>query len=234
MGRSRAVLLDEQNARFDEVARMRIWELITKERFWRTILITESNTDVLEALGDRVSILSHGELQCADSTAFVKQMYGKGYRLVNLEGQNVESVSNFLRQYMPPIEVASEIGNKIGYVLDEKHCERFNEIFKEFENNTNILHLNNFTLRRMNFYYIYVKMGFLNPALEKRGPLIDVLNGKLIYLEENYNLRFLEIKSRVKGVKLIFQQFYANFVLHCRFLMYYKTVFLKSCYLHQS
>uniref|UniRef100_A0A1A9X396 ABC transporter domain-containing protein n=1 Tax=Glossina brevipalpis TaxID=37001 RepID=A0A1A9X396_9MUSC len=178
IGRSRVVILDEPNALLDEVARMRNWELITKERFGRTILITESNPDVLEALGDRVAIISHGELQCVGSPAFVKQMYGKGYRLICTKGPecDAESVTDFVRQHISSIIMASEIGNKIMYILDEKYYELFSELFKELESNSKKLHLTNFTLRRMNLYDIYLKMGSLNPAHENRTRLIDILN----------------------------------------------------------
>uniref|UniRef100_A0A1A9VY73 ABC transporter domain-containing protein n=1 Tax=Glossina austeni TaxID=7395 RepID=A0A1A9VY73_GLOAU len=55
IGRSRVIILDVPNARLDEVAPMRNWELITKEILGPIILITESNPAVVEALGDRVA-----------------------------------------------------------------------------------------------------------------------------------------------------------------------------------
>uniref|UniRef100_A0A1A9X389 ATPase AAA-type core domain-containing protein n=1 Tax=Glossina brevipalpis TaxID=37001 RepID=A0A1A9X389_9MUSC len=193
IGRSRIVILDEPNAHLDEIARMRSWELITKEKFGRTILITASNPDILEPLGDSVAILAHGELQCVGSPAFVKQMYGKGYRLVCTKGPNcnLESLSDFLRVYIPSIILASEIGNKIVYILDQKYTEIFDELSRDLERNSEFLDITNFSLRRMNLDDIYIKMGSLNPAHENWSRLIDILNGKSIYPEEDDNLKFI-------------------------------------------
>lgn len=82
-GQSRIVLLDEPNAIMDEESRHRICELIINQKQGRTILITATYIEVLMALGDRVAVLSQGQLRCAGSPTFLNKIYSSGYRLVS-------------------------------------------------------------------------------------------------------------------------------------------------------
>lgn len=83
-GQSRIVLLDEPNALMDDESRYRSWELILSQKQGRTILITTTYIEVMMALGDRVAVLSQGQLHCAGSPAFLTKIYSSGYRLVSV------------------------------------------------------------------------------------------------------------------------------------------------------
>lgn len=38
--------------------------------------------DEADILGDRIAIISHGQLKCCGSSLYLKNMYGEGYHLV--------------------------------------------------------------------------------------------------------------------------------------------------------
>ena len=47
----------------------------------RTILLSTHYMDEADLLGDRIAIISQGELKCAGSPIFLKTTFGEGYKL---------------------------------------------------------------------------------------------------------------------------------------------------------
>ncbi|XP_071948273.1 ATP-binding cassette sub-family A member 2-like [Antedon mediterranea] len=81
VGGSRTVILDEPTSGVDPYARRAIWELLLKYKSGRTILLSTHHMDEADLLGDRIAIISHGQLKCCGSSLFLKATFGDGYRL---------------------------------------------------------------------------------------------------------------------------------------------------------
>ena len=79
---SRTVILDEPTAGVDPYARRQIWELLLKYKQGRTILLSTHHMDEADILGDRIAIVSSGQLKCCGSSLFLKSFYGEGYHLI--------------------------------------------------------------------------------------------------------------------------------------------------------
>lgn len=78
---SRLVLLDEPTSGMDLNARRRLWDMLKDYRQNRIIILTTHNMDEADLLGDRIGIMSQGQLVCVGSGSFLKGRYGCGYRL---------------------------------------------------------------------------------------------------------------------------------------------------------
>ncbi|XP_064616373.1 ATP-binding cassette sub-family A member 2-like [Liolophura sinensis] len=81
VGGSRTVILDEPTAGVDPYARRAIWDLLVKYKEGRTILLSTHHMDEADILGDRIAIISNGQLKCAGSSVFLKNTFGDGYHL---------------------------------------------------------------------------------------------------------------------------------------------------------
>lgn len=81
VGRNRVVLLDEPTAGMDAAARRHTWCLLRAMTQHHTILLTTHFMDEADLLGDNIAIVTEGVLQCAGSTAFLRQYAGVGYTL---------------------------------------------------------------------------------------------------------------------------------------------------------
>jgi ABC-type multidrug transport system ATPase subunit len=59
----------------------------------RTIILTTHFMDEADILGDRIAIISQGQLKCCGSSLFLKQKLGSGYylTLVRKEDSHVDS-----------------------------------------------------------------------------------------------------------------------------------------------
>ncbi|XP_071523722.1 LOW QUALITY PROTEIN: uncharacterized protein [Panulirus ornatus] len=81
IGNSKLIILDEPTSGVDPAARTAMWEVISRSRPGRTILLTTHHLDEAETLADRVAIIHKGRLLCVGSPLALKSEYGLGYSL---------------------------------------------------------------------------------------------------------------------------------------------------------
>uniref|UniRef100_A0A8C9VRP3 P-type phospholipid transporter n=1 Tax=Scleropages formosus TaxID=113540 RepID=A0A8C9VRP3_SCLFO len=81
VGGSKVVVLDEPTAGVDPYSRRGIWDLLLKYRKDRTIILSTHYMDEADLLGDRIAIISQGQLCCCGSPLFLKAHLGTGYYL---------------------------------------------------------------------------------------------------------------------------------------------------------
>merc|ERR1719410_2653206 len=81
IGGSKVVLLDEPTSGMDPEARRGMWDLLLSLKSERTILLTTHFMEEADVLGDRIAIMSRGEVQCYGSPFFLKKRFGHGYTL---------------------------------------------------------------------------------------------------------------------------------------------------------
>ncbi|XP_038069738.1 phospholipid-transporting ATPase ABCA1-like isoform X2 [Patiria miniata] len=79
---SKTVILDEPTAGVDPYARREIWDLLGRYKEGRTIIMSTHHMDEADVLGDRIAIISSGQLRCSGSSLFLKSRFGVGYYLV--------------------------------------------------------------------------------------------------------------------------------------------------------
>ncbi|XP_063962912.1 phospholipid-transporting ATPase ABCA1-like isoform X2 [Lytechinus pictus] len=82
MAGSKTVILDEPTAGVDPYARREIWDLLSKYKTGRTIIMSTHHMDEADILGDRIAIIAKGKLRCCGTSLFLKSHFGSGYYLV--------------------------------------------------------------------------------------------------------------------------------------------------------
>jgi ATP-binding cassette subfamily A (ABC1) protein 3 len=90
-GDSKFVILDEPTSGMDLGARRRMWNMLREYRRNRIILLTTHYMDEADVLGDRIGIMTAGQLTCVGSSMFLKKRFGKGYKIFiqkKLDNQN--------------------------------------------------------------------------------------------------------------------------------------------------
>jgi ATP-binding cassette subfamily A (ABC1) protein 3 len=80
-GGSKLVLLDEPTAGMDLGARRKMWDMLKNYRRDKIIILTTHYMDEADVLGDRIGIMSHGQMKCLGSSLFLKNRFGAGYKL---------------------------------------------------------------------------------------------------------------------------------------------------------
>jgi ATP-binding cassette subfamily A (ABC1) protein 1 len=140
---SKTVILDEPTSGVDPASRRGIWDLILKSKQGRTILLSTHYMDEADLLGDRISIISEGKLQCCGTPLFLKRRFGKGYLLSLTQDPDMKQhfkmidISNFIRTYVPSAELYEDTNSELKFVLPSasRSTGEFTQLFKELETN---------------------------------------------------------------------------------------------------
>ncbi|KAK4029566.1 hypothetical protein OUZ56_022545 [Daphnia magna] len=144
IGNSKTVILDEPTAGVDPYSRRSIWDILLKYKAGRTIILTTHFMDEADLLGDRIAIISQGQLKCCGSSLFLKQKLGSGYYLTVVRkddtshdgpinnGQanenqvprnameiDTERIVTLVKQHIPNATIVENVGSDIVFCLPE-------------------------------------------------------------------------------------------------------------------
>jgi ABC-type multidrug transport system ATPase subunit len=76
------IILDEPTTGMDPKTRRSVWDLILKMKRNRVIILTSHDMIEADSLGDRIMVVTAGEISAIGTPLFLKNLYGKGYRLM--------------------------------------------------------------------------------------------------------------------------------------------------------
>ncbi|KAM6332822.1 glucosylceramide transporter ABCA12 [Podargus strigoides] len=123
LGGSRVVILDEPTTGVDPCSRRSIWEIISKNKKGRTIILSTHHLDEAEVLSDRIAFLEHGGLKCCGSPFYLKETFGDGYHLTLTKKKNMieecdtTAVTSLIQFHLPEAYLKEDIGGELVYVL---------------------------------------------------------------------------------------------------------------------
>ena len=137
IGGSRLILLDEPTAGMDVGARRSTLNLLKEMAIGRTILITTHYMDEADALGNRIVIMSKGNLHSYGSPMFLKTKLGTGYVLrVSLPhaDQHAGELLRTVRNIVPSAELKeSKGGNEVAIQLPINETQKFSSAIGQME-----------------------------------------------------------------------------------------------------
>lgn len=143
----------------DPAARRALWDILIQEKKGRTILLTTHFMDEADVLGDRIAIMADGHLKAVGSSFFLKKKFGLGYRLVCVKAAECvpNKVTDLLSQYIPDIEVETNIGFELTYVLKKDYASRFKTIFADLETKLVELKIDSFGVSLTTLEEVFLK-----------------------------------------------------------------------------
>ena len=134
----------------DPQARHATWTVLQKFKQEKqcSILLTTHFMDEADFLGDRIAIMSRGQLRCCGSPLFLKSKYDSGYNLViNKETSNLKltesDLSNrfitVIQRHIPNAKLNSNINSEISFVLPKEDASKFALLFDDLDLNKTVL-----------------------------------------------------------------------------------------------
>ncbi|XP_046463654.1 ATP-binding cassette sub-family A member 7-like isoform X2 [Daphnia pulex] len=202
IGNSKTVILDEPTAGVDPYSRRSIWDILLKYKTGRTIILTTHFMDEADLLGDRIAIISQGQLKCCGSSLFLKQKLGSGYYLtvvrkdesernvlVNGDGQgNADPVSrranetdkivNVVKQHIPNVNIVENVGSDIVFCLPEvdeagvHQRDKFPLLFDELDLKMEELRVDSYGINDTTLEEIFLKVAN-DPSEESFEPKVE-------------------------------------------------------------
>ena len=115
--------------------------------------------DEADVLGDRIAIMSQGKLKAVGSPFFLKKQFGVGYHLVCVKKTSCDSskITNLLRKYIPDLNVETDIGTELSYLLDDQKVSVFQEMLQDLERNTDALEVESYGISLTTLEEVFLK-----------------------------------------------------------------------------
>jgi len=118
IGSPAVVFLDEPSSGMDPVSRRHMWDIITRERAMRSIVLTTHSMEECEALCTRIGIMTAGRLQCIGGQQRLKSKFGGGYTLEMRVKEGYEaSVLEKAPELFPGASLEHNHAGKLRYTL---------------------------------------------------------------------------------------------------------------------
>lgn len=170
-GGSKIILLDEPTSGMDPSARRALWDLLIKEKKGRTILLTTHFMDEADVLGDKIAIMAEGKLKCLGSPFFLKKRFGVGYRLVCVKGTdcNTTGFSNLLSRHISNLQIETDVGSELSYILSEDYRSAFRDILKDVEEHSKDFGVESYGISLTTLEEVFMKVGSDSSVLDSPG-----------------------------------------------------------------
>ena len=95
--------------------------------------------DEADYLGDRIAIMSKGDLRCCGSPLFLKSNYGSGYTLVLTRNQNdsnkdsANKIISLVQNVLPNFKLNSNINSEMSFLLSVEDSSKFPLLFDQLD-----------------------------------------------------------------------------------------------------
>lgn len=93
IAKSKVLILDEPTSGMDPESRRKVWDFLQLIRHDRLILMTTHHMEEADALGDRIAVMSGGQVKCCGSALFLKKVFDAGYHLRISKSSNWNQVA---------------------------------------------------------------------------------------------------------------------------------------------
>ena len=208
VGGSSVIFLDEPTSGMDITSRRNLWDILKRYTGGRIIVLTTHYMEEAAVLGNRIGILSEGEMKCIGSPLFLIERFGKNINLnitKELDSNN-EKIINFVLENINDIEYeiyTEEILFKIPK-KNSKFCAK--SFFKLLDENCKNLRIKNYSISMSTLEDVLINVSKLTKARKKKiydinGNKIDddeekkeqekrEKNNLILYDDNNYNEKY--------------------------------------------
>lgn len=163
--------------------------------------------DEADVLGDRIAIMSQGQLRASGSSFFLKKKFGTGYKLIVVKEPACDAnlILDVLQQFAPDAHIESDSQTEVIFVISENHLPLFHNIFKKLEDNSEKLKILSFGCNLTTLEEVFLKLGTEGSAAAH----VEEHHETVINSNTTIVLNDLMSMRSVKGTKLILYQIQA-------------------------
>jgi len=137
----KAIILDEPTTGLDPDSRRVVWDFLIRSRTGRGILLVSHSMEESEALGNRIVIMSHGQIQAEGTSQELKDRFGTSFLLTlriedsngNLN-ENGTRVDEFIRREYPDSSIDESFGERLAirkYMVPRTSTASLSGIFEK-------------------------------------------------------------------------------------------------------
>ena len=160
VGGSKIVFLDEPSSGMDVTARREMWDMLKRYKNDRIIILTTHYMEEADNLGDRIGIMSHGQMLCCGTPDFLKHKFGEGYNLVVVKNEREDNLQleSFVLDNIPKSSKVSEVSSEATYRLPKGSESHFAEFFIKFDNQLSNLGVSSYGVSMTTLEEVFLKV----------------------------------------------------------------------------
>lgn len=161
IGDSDVVFLDEPTSGMDPVTRRSVWDFLNANKAGRVIVLTTHFMDEADFLGDRIAIISHGQLRCAGSSLFLKSRLGVGYLLtmVKKKEANIDAITEFVTSNIQGANLLTSYGGELSFRLPKEAASLFSEFFSKLDQELGKLAIDSYGVSLTTLEEVFLRIG---------------------------------------------------------------------------
>lgn len=161
IGGSKLILLDEPTAGMDLTARRKLWNMLKNYKNNRIIILTTHYMDEADILGDRIGIMTGGQLICLGSSLFLKNRFGVGYNLTMVKKTKEPNtqVGEYLARHLGEVKMLSEVSSEITYQIPTALSNRFKDFFSNFDMSLDSLNIRSYGISVTTLEEVFLRVG---------------------------------------------------------------------------
>lgn len=221
VGDAKTIILDEPTAGVDPYARRAIWELLIKLKRDRTILLSSHHMDEADILGDRIAIISNGQLKCCGTSLFLKTTFGDGYVLTLVKHEpwlsSIEDVKTVIHQVIDSAYLKEETRKELQFILPLKSRTLFPQFFSLLDQKKDSLSIMSYGLQDVSLEEVFLKV----TEQYKKSPNMSTIESQYSESQSQSDRPNL-LDNRVKGARLYAKQSLA--IIIKRFIYNYRNM----------
>ena len=221
LGMPEILILDEPTAGLDASSRHELWEILKKFKNNRIVILTTHYMDEADVLGDRVAIITEGNLSCLGSSLFLKKKFGIGYNLAISKLNDNPKIKEIINSLIIDSSIVSESEVEIIFKLPFNETSKFNTLFEKIENDKDQLGIKAYSLTMTTLEDVFLKIGVETEKIKKQikneKPEVEIkkINQDAFSIATNCKKSWLNQASAIWYKKMIeFKRYPANFLFH--------------------
>ena len=217
VGGSSVIFLDEPTSGMDITSRRKLWNELKKYLNNKIIILTTHYMEEASVLGNRIGILSDGELKCIGSPLFLIDKFGKTINInvcTNTQSDNIQIIDFIKNNSGNNLDVEYEIYNEEICIKIPKEENKFKgkNLFIKLDENLKKLNIKSYSISMSTLEDVFIniskivkrkkmyKEGYDKAELEKEK-IIDK-NEKILYDNNNYNMEYSYCSKFIRDIKI--------------------------------
>ena len=194
IGDPRVIFLDEPTSGMDPTSRREVWQLLEKRKQHHVIVLCTHFMDEADFLGDRIVVMSKGQLQVAGTSLFLKSKFGIGYHMsvAKEEGANDEAILAVVKKHVPAAVMEESSKTAVMVNLPRDSTATFGAILEELDGSKETLHISSAGVAATSLEEVFVNLASEEEKKEEEKK--EVKEVKEVKEKE-------EVKKEVKKVK---------------------------------
>lgn len=159
IGDSRVIFLDEPTSGVDPVSKRAIWDVLSRAKEGRTVILTTHSMEEAESLSDYIYIMVSGKFRCGGSPMFLKQKFGVGYYLsvTKKRGCDVPALHRTVEGFIPGAAIEKDVNDTVSFRLPFSDVPKFSQLFERLESAQDELGIDGFGLSLSTIEDVFVR-----------------------------------------------------------------------------